>query len=408
MADALRSKRISHPSVPTTHTAPRPPITPSACRRPAVCLSACLPVCSSQSGVSLIVYCAAGLKKPVETAARQYESETGTRVSLQYGGTGTLLSQLQVAKRGDLYITAGEGAIEDARRLNLVRESLPLVHQRPVIAVKKGNPKGVAQLADLQQADLRIGLAHPDAASISKVSRRLLGEERWTALAASAVVMKPTVTEVAADLALGAIDAAILWDATVPQFKDLEAVEVPELSAHREAACATPLTCSAQGAEALRFARYPAAPDKGGAVFAEHGFQPAGGRSLNALNPSSPLYRGGGVHRTAIEKARLPGLASVLSRLALAGLALFLFLRCLLLFPILGRAHFEGNFDPVPLGGHRHQGADGTYRLAVFPDHPPHIVRGQLHAIDDRPVRVGSDGYGSLLRVINQLGNRVR
>ncbi|MDZ4287757.1 MAG: substrate-binding domain-containing protein, partial [Prosthecobacter sp.] len=51
---------------------------------------------------SLVVYCGAGLKKPVEDVAKQYESEFGIKVDLQYGGSGTLLSQIRVAKRGDL------------------------------------------------------------------------------------------------------------------------------------------------------------------------------------------------------------------------------------------------------------------------------------------------------------------
>lgn len=234
-------------------------------------LAACKP-----SPSSLTVFCAAGLKKPVEEAARQYEGETGVRVSLQYGGTGTLLSQLQVAKRGDLFIAADEGALADARQRGLIRESLPLVIQHPVIAVKKGNPKGIAQLADLQRADVRLSLANPDAASISKVTRQILGAERWSALAASAAVMKPTVMDVAADLALDAVDAAIVWDAVVSQFKDLETVEIPELQQHREAASVAVLTFCEQKDEALRLVQYLAAPEKGGAVFAAHGFQPAG------------------------------------------------------------------------------------------------------------------------------------
>ncbi len=232
---------------------------------------------SPPGGVSLIVYCAAGLKKPVEALALQYEQETGVSVSLQYGGTGTLLSQLQIAKRGDLFLAADEGAIADAARLGLIDETLPLVVQHPVIAVRQGNPKRIATLDDLLRPGVKTALPNPDAASIGKVTRNLLGADRWDALAAAAAVMKPTVTEVAADVTLGAADAAIVWDAIVPQFKGLEAVEQPEFKDHRENASAAVLIACKQREEALRFARYLAAPDKGGAVFAEHGFRPAGG-----------------------------------------------------------------------------------------------------------------------------------
>lgn len=247
---------------------------------------------------SLTVYCAAGLKKPVEAAADAYRKEFGIEVNLQYGGTGTLLSQIEVAKRGDLFIAADDGSLADAARRGLVAEHLPLVVQRPVVAVREGNPKAVRQLSDLLRGDVRLALANPEAASISKVTKNLLGE-KWDKLAAKAAVMKPTVTELAADLQLGAVDAAIVWDAVVRQFEGLEAVELTEIPAHREAASAAVLSVCQAPAAALRFARFLAAPDRGGKVFEEHGFTPSGGDAW-VEKPSLVLYSGG-VNRPAIE-----------------------------------------------------------------------------------------------------------
>lgn len=253
---------------------------------------------SGDSDVSLTVYCAAGLKKPVEEIARRYTEETGGEVGLQYGGTGTLLSQIQVAKRGDLFIAADDGSIADAKRLELVAETLALVVQHPVLAVAKGNPKNLRAVEDLASPGIRYGLATPEAASISRVTRNLLGE-KWEALAAGAAVMKPTVTELAADVQIGAIDAAILWDATVPQFDGLEAVELDVLRDHREYASAAVLSACVQPREALAFARYLAAPDRGGEIFQAHGFQLADGDPWSE-HPEMVLYSGG-VNRLAIE-----------------------------------------------------------------------------------------------------------
>lgn len=247
---------------------------------------------------SLTVYCAAGLKKPVEAIATAYREELGIEVNLQYGGTGTLLSQIEVAKRGDLFIAADDGSLADARRRQLVAESLPLVVQQPVLAVKAGNPLAIRTLADLSRDDVRLALANPESASISKVSQRLLGDA-WEPLAANAAVMKPTVTELAADLQLGAVDAAIVWDPVVKQFDGLEAVALPEISGHRESASAAVLSACQDPAAALRFARYLAAPDRGGRIFGTHGFTPAGGDAW-AEKPSLILYSGG-VNRLAIE-----------------------------------------------------------------------------------------------------------
>ena len=251
------------------------------------------------TATALTVYCAAGLKQPVEAIAAKYRAEFGVEVQLQYGPTGALISNLRVAKRGDLFIAADDGSVADARKYELVREVLPLVRQHPVIAVRAGNPKNIRTLADLLRDDVKLALTNPDAASISRVSKAALGDT-WAKLAARATVMKPTVTEIAADLSLGAVDAAILWDATVPQFKGLVAVEVPELKDRVENASAAVLAFCPQPAAALKFARYLAAPEKGGAVFQSHGFQLADGDKW-AEKPELILYSGG-VNRLAIEK----------------------------------------------------------------------------------------------------------
>ena len=248
---------------------------------------------------ALTVYCAAGLKQPVEAIAAKYRAEVGVEVQLQYGPTGALLSNLRVAKQGDLFIAADDGSLADARKFELVREALPLVRQHPVIAVRAGNPKNIRSVADLQRDDVKFALTNPDAASISRVTMKALGET-WTKLVARATVMKPTVTEIAADLSLGAVDAAILWDATVPQFKGAEAVVVPELKSHVENASAAVLAFCTQPTAALRFARYLSAPEQGGAVFKAHGFQLADGDKW-AEKPELILYSGG-VNRLAIEK----------------------------------------------------------------------------------------------------------
>lgn len=228
------------------------------------------------SAAPLTVYCAASLKKSLETIAEQYRKDTGVEVRLQFGGSGTLLSGLRVARQGDLYLPVDEGSVADARKAEVVREVFPIAVQRPVLAVRKGNPKHIRTLDDLLREDVKTALANPEAASISRVSRKALGD-KWDKLAAHATVMKPTVTEVAADVNLGTVDAAIIWDTVTAQFKDTQAIEVPELSGIKENASACVLSFSTQPEAALRFARYLTAPDKGGAVFQANGFTPAGG-----------------------------------------------------------------------------------------------------------------------------------
>lgn len=257
-----------------------------------------VPAPAKQQG-GIVVFCAAGMKQPVEKIAKEFEGDQKVEVALQYGGTATLLSQLKLAKTGDVFIAADRSSLEDARKAGVIQEVIPLAKQRPVIAVRKGNPLGVKKLEDLYRADLKVAIANPEAASIGKLTKKAFGAD-WERFSKKVTVMKPTVTEIAADLAINAVDAAILWDATVHQFKNIEAVEVPELTAFEDVVSAAVLTSSTQPTRALAFARYLAAPEKGGAVFKKSGFTNIPGDAW-APEPGLTIYSGG-VNRLSIEK----------------------------------------------------------------------------------------------------------
>ena len=246
----------------------------------------------------LMIYCAAGIKKPVAKIAAMYEEEFGVRVQLLYGGTGSLLSQVQVAKRGDVFIAADDTAVETARDKGAVREVVGLAVQYPVIAVAEGNPKGIAAIGDLLREDVKVAIGNPGTASIGKATKRGMGGS-WAELEKKAVVMKPTVTELAQDLQVGAVDATVIWNSTVPQFSGLESVRVPEFDAERDNVSATILASSEVSADVLRFARYLSAPERGGKVFAEMKFETIEGDEW--ADPPELVLFSGGVNRPAVE-----------------------------------------------------------------------------------------------------------
>lgn len=246
----------------------------------------------------LMVYCAAGLKQPVERISTQFQSEQKTEIALQYGGTATLLSQLRLSGTGDVFIAADNGSLEDARKTGVIQEVIPLVRQRPVLAVRAGNPLGLKKLEDLFRPDVKVAIANPEAASVGKLTRKALAAD-WERFSKRVTVTKPTVTEIAADLSIGAVDAAILWNSTVPQFKNIEALEVPELAAFEDVASVAVLASSKNPTQALAFARYLAAPEKGGAVFLKNGFESVPGDAW-AQEPALTIYSGG-VNRLSIE-----------------------------------------------------------------------------------------------------------
>jgi len=253
----------------------------------------------------LVFYCAAGIKPPVEEVVKEYEKAFGAAVRLQYGGSGTLLSNLRAAQVGDLYLAGDASFIEIARAQGLLAESIPLATMRPVIATAKGNPKGIHSVQDLVRDDVRVALGNPDAASIGKQTRRALTDAGlWEALekaVQSQGVFKPTVNEVANDIKLGTVDAGVIWDSTARQYPELQiAASLVDDDTFTMQVTIGILRSSTQPTAALRLARYLAARDKGAQAFERHHYMPVAGDAW-AETPEV-LLLSGGVNRPAIEE----------------------------------------------------------------------------------------------------------
>ena len=73
---------------------------------------------------SLDFYCAAGMKLPAAAVALDYEKEFDVKINIIYGGSGSLLNNIAVLPKGDLYLAADFSYIELAREKGLLAEAL--------------------------------------------------------------------------------------------------------------------------------------------------------------------------------------------------------------------------------------------------------------------------------------------
>ena len=219
----------------------------------------------------LLFHCAAGLRKPMSEIARQYEEEFGVKVNLQFGGSGALASQLELAG-GDLYLPADQSYIDSAREKGLMEEAIPVALLTAGLVVPKGNPRGLTTLSDLGKEGLKISLAERSA-SVGRFTWKVLEEEGLLArVNPNVVVTKPTVNAIVEDVATGAVDVSLAWDAVAKNFSEVEWLAVPEFLKRAKRASIGVLTSSKDAKRALHFARYVTARDRGRKVFQEMGF----------------------------------------------------------------------------------------------------------------------------------------
>ena len=257
-----------------------------------------------EASEGLTLYCAAGVRPPVEQIVANYAGEPfGTSLQVQYGGSNTLLSQIEVSQTGDLYIAADDTYMVLAREKGLVKETIPIGTERPVIAVPAGNPKNIQNIMDLLREDVKCALGNPGQAAVGKETRSVLQTSgHWEKLEQHVTktgVFLPTVPEVANSVKLGSVDAGIVWDTTLALYPELEAVRTPELESGAGEIAIGVLTSAADPTKALRFARYLTARDKGLATFQKNGFQTVDGDKWTEV-PELNFYCGS-VNRRAVE-----------------------------------------------------------------------------------------------------------
>lgn len=263
-------------------------------------------------GQTLVMHCAAGIRVPVEEVAAEYEEKYGVHIELQYGGSNTLLNQIQVNQHGtsDLYLAADDFYTDKAHEEGLAEERLSIAYMRPVIAVAKDNPKNIQSIRDLLKKDVRVSMGSPDQAAVGRAVRKRLkphpvdDSDLWTELEKHVTdvgVFKPTVNDVANDVVIGTADAGIVWDSTVamPKYAEkLTGVPVDELDGDPNLISICVLTSSTQPAAALKFARYLTARDRGLPVFKKYGMRPVDG-DIWVENPEITFYCGA-INRRAV------------------------------------------------------------------------------------------------------------
>lgn len=255
---------------------------------------------------SIDFYCAAGMKLPVESVVKDYEKEFGIKVNIIYGGSGTLLNNLEVAQKGDLYLAADYSYIDIARDKGLVAEAIPVNQLRAGIAVPKGNPFNVKTIQDIiDNPKVKIGLANPDAASVGKFTRNVLKKYKYWEAVEKRVktdgVFTGTVNELANKLKLNSIDVGIVWDAVAAQYPELEFINVSEFDSKPKNTTIGILKSTENSVRALHFARYLSAKDKGLIHFKNMGFTIVeGDKWMN--NPEINFF-GGGMLRPAVEQS---------------------------------------------------------------------------------------------------------
>jgi molybdate transport system substrate-binding protein len=119
---------------------------------------------NSSAADSLMVFAGAASKPPTEVAAKVFEAKTGIKVDVNFGGSGYVLSQMILGKKGDIYFPGSSDYMEVAKKKEVVFPETEkiVVYLVPAINVQRGNPKNIKTLRDLTRPRLKVSIANPE------------------------------------------------------------------------------------------------------------------------------------------------------------------------------------------------------------------------------------------------------
>lgn len=224
---------------------------------------------------SLLVFAGAAGKPPIEEAAKLYEQKYGTKVECTFGGSGTLLSQMILARRGDVYVPGSDDFMTTAEEKGAVEKGRRklICYLMAMICVQKGNPKGIQHLEDLAKPGLRVGIAQPKAVCLGDVALEVfeitgLKEKIWPNIVTQAASCEQTATI----LKLKQVDAVIGWDVFAKWYpEDIQTIALPKEAQRWRYIPAAVTKFASDAAEAQRFVNFLSSK-VGKAIFKKHGY----------------------------------------------------------------------------------------------------------------------------------------
>jgi molybdate transport system substrate-binding protein len=193
----------------------------------------------ARQGTTLTVFAAASLTDAFKEIGQLYEANTGIPVTLNFGASTQLRTQLEQGAVADIFASADQVQMDRARAAGaIVGPDVTFVTNRLVVITPAANPAGIRSAADLARPGVKVVTVAPEVpigvytqTMFDKMSQvELFGTDFKDRANANIVSREPNVRQVVAKIQLGEGDAAVVYrsDVTPQTAPDLLAIDVPD------------------------------------------------------------------------------------------------------------------------------------------------------------------------------------
>lgn len=221
----------------------------------------------------ILWYLGAAMSKPGKAVVEAYNQHHPQRpVRLITGGSGQLLSKLQMARRGDLYTPSSAAFLEKARQAGVVGHVRLLLTQMPMFGLSTTGAEKVKRFSDLQKTGVRIALGNPKTMALGRTYQMIeerMQPEMAAAFRSNTILEAINISQIVNYLKTGVVDAGIIFD-SVARANHLQMVAIPDELNQVNEAYLIRLTFSRQKAATAAFEDYVLEQE---AIFDSFGFK---------------------------------------------------------------------------------------------------------------------------------------
>jgi molybdate transport system substrate-binding protein len=182
---------------------------------------------SATGAGSVTVFAAASLTEPFTTIGKDFEAANpGVTVTFNFGGSSALATQITQGAPADVFASASPATMKTATDAGAA-DGTPATFARNqlVIAVPKGNPKGVTGLAGLSGPGVKVALC-AEQVPCGAAARKALDA---AGVKLTPVTMEQDVKAALSKVRLGEVDAALVYRTDARSAaSDVDGVEFPE------------------------------------------------------------------------------------------------------------------------------------------------------------------------------------
>ena len=176
---------------------------------------------------SINVFAASSLTASfVDIAAAFEKANPGVKITLNFAGSSTLVTQIHNGAPADVFASADPANMDRLTNAKLV-EGTPLVftRNRPMIVVPRGNPLRIVSLADLARPEVVVALGAVGV-PVGDYARRILGR---AGIQVKPKTLESSVSAIVTKAALREIDAGIVYatDVAIDEYR-VDGVAIPE------------------------------------------------------------------------------------------------------------------------------------------------------------------------------------